>query len=1293
MRLLTLILFAGCFAYADSPRAVAPRKFQAPEQAKLQRALRHAMPSLRQKLPALQPYVLPPLETDKAQTVTRQSGGTRVGTHRALGAAMMRAARRDGQVWRLAVQSPDAGGVRLHFTGFDVGAGQVWIHDGSGAEDRVLGPYSGRGPNNDGDFWSETVSSSTASVEYQPDAQHSAQTEVPFAIPELSHRFAARAATAPRDESAASCELDVNCYADWASTALGVAKIDFEEGADSYACSGSLLNSRNNSHVPYFLTANHCLSDNATARTVEATWLYQKDRCNGSLPRSFPRSLGATLLATGDRTQGDFTLLKLSSVPDGVTFLGWDPSDKAVNTAVTVIHHPEADYKRIAFGKITPPNAAQPAFYPVLYSAGLTETGSSGSGIFSAPGVLVGTLSHGPTSETTEGYCRLMPFTDYYGKFSTYYPQLRDYLEDRVSTPPAGTTPPPATNPLTSGVPASFTMAPVPGGAIFNGSNGFSINVPQGATRLEITLRTTTPNADIDLFVRYGQDVTLDNGRAVADYSSAGPTGNEQVTITASSTPPLRAGTYYLAMGLFTPNTAVAATMTATVTTGSAPPPPPPPTGGGSGGANALTSGTPRTFILPPIADATFYSQASGFTIAVPQGASRLDIKLTSSTPGVDLDMYVRYGQDPALSGNSITADFASEGPAADESVTITPATTPPLRAGTYYIALGSFTKGIAISATITATVTTGTPPGSGSGNTLTSGVPAPFSVAPLSGGTLLNGEASYRIAVPQGATSLDIAIHAAPPDANVAFFVRYNQDVALDGGRVLADNGGRLSGGDAHLVIDPNNPLSPLHAGTYYISLAVFTTGVRITGTVTATVNGGGGTPPPPSGDGPVVLSSGVAQPVSIQAVSQPTIFFGPRGYAIDVPAGATRLDVKLTTATPGADLDLYVSYNRDNGIKDGQVDADYGSDGPDGNERITITPGSTPPLQPGRYYISVAAFTTNTNIDASLVATVDSGSGGPPSPDAPTLLIPGQPARFSLEAVDQPTLFNGSGGFKVQVPLSSPQMKIQVVSDDPSVDLDVYVRYQTDNVLDNNGHLVTDYASEGPTGNETMTITSSSTPPLRNGTYYISFGLFTQGKPATGSILVTVDGGILSRPSGDAEPLTPGIPAPYSLPAVATPTLFSGSSAYRISVEPGHTALRLHGDAQSSGVTMYVRRGKQPGVEDGRVAADFEAAAGEDIVIDGPALQPGVYYIALGQHAPDQPATGAVKATLTGGGGSHRPAAAVFGGMPVNPKPSAQVRQEIPQPKPAPAEQHNLVKRTNSLQKRHLMKLQQAR
>ena len=52
----------------------------------------------------------------------------------------------------------------------------------------------------------------------------------------------------------------------------------------------------------------------------------------------------------------------------------------------------------------------------------------------------------------------------------------------------------------------------------------------------------------MDLYVRYGEDNDIRDGRVISDYSSEGPTGNEEIIITRQSDPPLRAGTYFVSL-------------------------------------------------------------------------------------------------------------------------------------------------------------------------------------------------------------------------------------------------------------------------------------------------------------------------------------------------------------------------------------------------------------------------------------------------------------------------------------------------------------------------------------------------------------------------------------------------------------------------------------------------------------------------------------------------------------------------------------------------------------------------
>jgi len=133
-------------------------------------------------------------------------------------------------VWRMAIQSVGAAGVRVEFSDFSVGAGEVWLYN----EDRtqVFGPYTGSGIDDSGEFWSHTVFADTVVLEYQPD---SPRNSVPFTILKILHRLALEETMA-----AGSCELDVSCYADWSVAASGVGLYFFQKGGAGYACTGSL---------------------------------------------------------------------------------------------------------------------------------------------------------------------------------------------------------------------------------------------------------------------------------------------------------------------------------------------------------------------------------------------------------------------------------------------------------------------------------------------------------------------------------------------------------------------------------------------------------------------------------------------------------------------------------------------------------------------------------------------------------------------------------------------------------------------------------------------------------------------------------------------------------------------------------------------------------------------------------------------------------------------------------------------------------------------------------------------
>jgi len=234
------------------------------------------------------------------------------------------------------------------------------------------------------------------------------------------------------EKRAGSCNLDFACYGEWASIGRGVTGLGFVSYPDFLFCTGSLLADADpTTAIPYFLTANHCVSRVSEARSLEFYWRYEASICGGAPPRvtDVTRTVGgADFLAGNENRQGtDFTLLRLTNPPPaGVTWLGWETLPPNPAAHITCIHHPDGDYKRISFGQITQrASPLRPAsrYHQVVWASGVTEPGSSGSPLFiSATQRIIGQLYGGSSS------CSLPREPDYYGRFDKSYPLMERYL-------------------------------------------------------------------------------------------------------------------------------------------------------------------------------------------------------------------------------------------------------------------------------------------------------------------------------------------------------------------------------------------------------------------------------------------------------------------------------------------------------------------------------------------------------------------------------------------------------------------------------------------------------------------------------------------------------------------------------------------------------------------------------------------------------------------------------------------------------------------------------------------------
>ena len=476
--LVIILPLLPCSLLGQTITELSPLEYHPPRQEVSTRTPARTPASFAQRIPAPLAYRLGSVRQAEIDAVVRDPQLPLMGLERVID----RRVRPRGQwatlddgstVWRVAIQSEGAAGVRVEFSDFHVGAGEVWLY----SEDRgqVFGPYTGNGSDDSGEFWSNTIFADTIVLEYQPE---SPSNSVPFTISKILHRL-----TVEQTMATGTCELDVSCYADWSAVSSGVGLYFFQKGGAGYACTGALVNNSNKDLKPYFLTANHCVSDAASAKTVNVFWNYQTPSCNGKAPSlaGLPQTLGATYLASAAIGSGDFSLILLTPLPKiSLTFYGWNGSTTAllVGDKTTGVHHPQADYKRIAFGVRDPDVTAQigseiaPAnqYYYVRETSGRIEPGSSGSPLFTQDKVVVGTLTYGPPGDA----CSVTPFSAGYGRFSSALPALASYLN-----PAAPGTPPPT----------PVTVTPAPASIKTNWTMGTTAPAAQN-----IQLTTTSAN-------------------------------------------------------------------------------------------------------------------------------------------------------------------------------------------------------------------------------------------------------------------------------------------------------------------------------------------------------------------------------------------------------------------------------------------------------------------------------------------------------------------------------------------------------------------------------------------------------------------------------------------------------------------------------------------------------------------------------------------------------------------------------------------------------------------------------
>lgn len=344
--------------------------------------------------------------------------------------------------WTGLVRSPEASAVRIHLTDVDLPEGaELYVQASNGM---AFGPYTGKGPNGTGDFWTNTVAG--AEIVLQLNAGGAGNPRFTVAgVGHMTSEFSMSRVLAPVVNAAntkpcsfnADCTVDAACVSTNAAVNTArdaVAHILFASGAYLYICSGGLIaDSDTATRVPYFMTANHCISRASEASSMETFFFYRATSCGGCPDPGAANTTGSSIIA-GNRTS-DYTLLRLSqAAPTAAAFLGW--------TSATVANTNGAALYRLSHPKGSPQAYSEHVVDTTkgtcrswprgswIYSRdilGATEGGSSGSSVVNGQGQFVGQLSGGCGTNVND-VCDAQNNATVDGAFAAYYDAVSQFL-------------------------------------------------------------------------------------------------------------------------------------------------------------------------------------------------------------------------------------------------------------------------------------------------------------------------------------------------------------------------------------------------------------------------------------------------------------------------------------------------------------------------------------------------------------------------------------------------------------------------------------------------------------------------------------------------------------------------------------------------------------------------------------------------------------------------------------------------------------------------------------------------
>ncbi len=302
------------------------------------------------------------------------------------------------RIWRLSIFAPKARTININYSKYNVPfGGKLFIYNKDKTE--VLGPFTRENEKINGEFATGFTKGEECTIEYYEPRNAIGKSTIE--ISGIVHGYKSIRSFVDdflKDfNSSGPCNNDVNCAmgAAWEEQIKSVALHILANG--TRWCSGALINNTAGDCKPYFLTADHCFSQNAGS-VLNDMFVFNYHSPTPACPGtptgdgSTSESItGGTIVAKASNS--DFCLIELSANPldfYDVYYSGWDRENTAASSAVG-IHHPAGDVKKISFENdplestsysSTTQGANLTHWRVPDWDAGTTEGGSSGSPLF-----------------------------------------------------------------------------------------------------------------------------------------------------------------------------------------------------------------------------------------------------------------------------------------------------------------------------------------------------------------------------------------------------------------------------------------------------------------------------------------------------------------------------------------------------------------------------------------------------------------------------------------------------------------------------------------------------------------------------------------------------------------------------------------------------------------------------------------------------------------------------------------------------------------------------------------------